>query len=44
MLRKIRDEALQRAKIPIVRIRVEGEAWYIVPEKVWENVMEEQDD
>ena len=37
-LRKIREEAAGRAKIPAMRIRIQDEEWYIVPKQIWEAI------
>ena len=41
ILRKITREALQRALIPLVKISVQEEEWYIVPKNVWEGMLDE---
>lgn len=39
MLRKISKEALSQAKIPLMRIMIQGDEWYIVPKYIWEGFM-----
>jgi len=35
-LRKIKEEATGRAKIPAMMIRIQDEEWCIVPKQIWE--------
>jgi Holliday junction resolvase len=43
-LEKIRKEAAGQNRIPIMRINIQGEEWYVVPNNIWGPYMEAEDD
>ena len=40
-LQKIKTEAVRTSKIPLLRMNIGDECWYVVPAEVWEGMMQD---